>query len=396
MIKVIGGTYREIDYDDISIEIYGSGFRATKFLLENGCTVDFKTVGNNDIIGYLKENKKVYDGFTFQCKECDEIITFKYSFSLDQPTIFPHLLTIPKAEDLNASSENLIAFGMLEADFILSGNKVVYDPQTPIKPKRFSEFGKAKELIYIVNKNEASSIASSEDIEEIKNYFFNSEQAKAFIIKNGPFGAILYLNNKEIKIPSYITNNVNKIGSGDIFTSSFGFYWMEKGLSLEESAIYASRSTAIYCDKKVYIDTSILEFFNYKEFNNPIFSERQVYLASPFFCISELILIDKIRSAFLSLGVKVFSPFHDIGLGEDTIIAKKDLEGIEKSDIVFFVLDNLDSGTLIESGYSLAKGKKIIGYHRTCEESKLLMLKPANINFYQHLTTAIYHTIWNL
>lgn len=396
MIKVVGGTYREIDYDDISIEIYGSGFRATKFLLENNCSVDFTTVGNNDVIVYLKENQKVYNGFTFECKEYNEIITFKYSFSLDQPTIFPHILTISKVEQLIVNAENIIAFGMLEADLILSAGKIVYDPQTPIKPKKFSEFGKAQELVYIVNKNEASSIASSEDIDEIKNYFFIREKAKAFIIKNGPFGAILYLKNKEFKIPSYITNNVNKIGSGDIFTASFGFYWITKGLSLEDSAIYASKSTAIYCDKKVYVDTSNLENFEYEEFTNQSFSEKQVYLASPFFSISELILIDKIRSAFLSFGVKVFSPFHDIGLGKDVIIATKDLEGIEKSDIIFCVLDNFDSGTLIESGYSLAKGKKIIGYHRTCDDNKLLMLKPANINFYKHLTTAIYQTIWNL
>ncbi|MBW1656478.1 PfkB family carbohydrate kinase [Flavobacterium quisquiliarum] len=396
MIKVIGGTYREIDYDDISIEIYGSGFRAAKFLLENNCMVNFSTVANNDVIEYLKENQKVYKNFTFENNEYNELITFKYSFSLDYPSIFPNLLNISKAEEINVSSENIIAFGMLEADFALSGNKVVYDPQTPIKPKKFSEFGKAEELVYIVNKNEAFSIASSENIEEIKNYFFNSEQAKAFIIKDGPFGAILHLKDKEVKIPSYITNNVYKIGSGDIFTSSFGFYWLEKGLSLEKSAIYASRSTAIYCDKKVYVDTSILDSFNYREFNNKTFSEKQVYLASPFFSISELILIDKIRSAFLSFGIKVFSPFHDIGLGDEISIAKKDLEGIEKSDVIFCVLDNFDSGTLIESGYSLAKGKKIVGYHRTCSDSDLLMLKPANILFYQHLTTAIYQTIWNL
>ncbi|WP_394773527.1 PfkB family carbohydrate kinase [Flavobacterium sp.] len=396
MIKVVGGTYREIDYDDISIEIYGSGFRATKFLLENNCKVDFNTVGNNDTIIYLNENQKVYNGFTFECKEYNEIITFKYSFSLDQPTIFPHLLTISKVEQLNIKSENIIAFGMLEADFILDGNKVVYDPQTPIKPKKFSEFGKAEELVYIVNKNEAFSIASSEDINEIKNYFFNSEKAKAFIIKNGPFGATLYLKDKEIEIPSYITNNVNKIGSGDIFTSSFGFYWMMKGLSLEDSAIHASRSTAVFCDKKVYVDTSILDSFDYTEFHNQTISKKQIYLASPFFSISDLILIDKIRFAFLSFGVNVFSPFHDIGLGDETAIATKDLEGIENSDIIFCVLDNFDSGTLIESGYSLAKGKKIIGYHRTCNDNDLLMLKPGNIHFYKHLTTAIYQTIWNL
>lgn len=396
MITIIGGTYREINYDDISVEIFGSGFRAAKFLLENKVPVHYFTVANPEAFSYLKENQKVYEGFTFENVSYDELITFKYTYALDQPTIFPNLLTIEKVNDIVVEKDNIIAFGMLEADYHLSGNKVVYDPQTSIKPNRFSEFGKAKELVYIVNSNEAYSIASSQNIQDIKNYFFNNENVAAFIIKNGPFGATLYLKDKEVQIPSYITNNVNKIGSGDIFTSSFGYYWMIKGFSLEEAAKYASKSTAIFCDKKAYIDSSSYPEFEYSEFNFKELSEKQVYLAAPFFSISELVLIDKIRTTFLSFGVKVFSPFHDIGLGDDIIIANKDLEAINNSDIIFCVLDHLDSGTLIESGYSMAKNKKLMGYHRTCDENNLLMLKPASISFYQHLTTAIYQTIWNL
>src|SRR5690606_11807077 len=105
------------------------------------------------------------------------------------------------------SADNIIAFGMLEADYNISGNKVVYDPQTSIKPNKFSQFGTAKELVYIINKNEAASIAESENLEIIKQYFFKREKANAFIIKDGPFGATLYYKNKEIRIPSYITNN---------------------------------------------------------------------------------------------------------------------------------------------------------------------------------------------
>ena len=119
-------------------------------------------------------------------------------------------------------------------------------------------------------------------------------------------------------------------------------------------------------------------------------------MAAPFFSIAELILIDKIINAFLGFGVKVFSPFHDIGLGDDATIAKKDIEGIDKSDIVFCVLDNLDSGTLIEIGYSIANGKKIIGYHRTCYKPQLTMLNAGDVTIYNNLTTAIYHAIWNL
>ncbi len=396
MITVIGGTYREIDYDEVSMEIFGSGFRCTKFILENNYPVNFITSGNEETIRLLKENQKVYPKLKFECIEYEELITFQYSFALDEPSIFPSLLNISTTRKLSLKENNVIAYGMLETDYEIDGKKVVYDPQTSVKPKMFSEIGKADELVYIVNKNEAHSISSSENVEDIKKYFFDVEKVSAFIVKNGPYGATLYTKNEECYIPCYITENVHKIGSGDIFTSSFGYYWMAKNLSLEESALKASKSTATYCDKKAYIDFTKDKEFKYEAFKGSNLSQRQVYLASPFFSLSELILVDKIRTALLSFGVKVFSPFHDIGLGEDSSIAIKDIEGINNSDIVFLVLDNLDSGTLVESGFSMAKEKKLIGYHRTCDESKLLMLKPGDLKVYKNLTTALYQTIWNI
>ncbi|MGJ8716136.1 MAG: PfkB family carbohydrate kinase [Maribacter stanieri] len=396
MINVIGGTYREIDYDDISLELFGSGFRCSKFLLENECNVQFFTSGNSETLTFLKENQKVYKKLKINCNEYNELITFKYSFALDQPDIYPNPLRITKTNDINVKDKNVIAYGMLETDFNIIAEKVVYDPQTSLKPIQYSDFGKAKELVYIINLNEAYSLASSKNITDIKTYFFESEGAKAFIIKNGPFGATLYYGKNEYNIPAYITENVSKIGSGDIFTSSFGYYWMEKKLSLEESAINASKSTSFYCDKKAYIDCSKPTQFEYKEFQYIDLSKKQIYLASPFFSLAELILIDKIRSVFLAFGIKVFSPFHDIGLGDDISIAKKDILGIEDSDIIFCVFDNLDPGTLVESGYSLSKEKKIIGYHRTCDEANLLMLKPGDFKCYKNLTTAIYKTIWSM
>lgn len=396
MIHVIGGTYQEIDYDGISTEIFGSGFRATKFLLENKCPTKFTTVGNKETVSFLHENKKVYHDLELSIIPYDELITFKYSFALENPAIFPHILNLSKIEKIEVEDENVIAFGMLEANYNVIGEKVVYDPQTSIKPNKFSDFGKARQLIYIVNSNEAASIAGSENIDEIKNYFFEVEKVEAFIIKNGPYGATLYFPNKEVGISSYITDNVFKIGSGDIFTSSFGYYWMYKNYSIEEAVVMASKTTAIFCDRRAYVDMGNFEGFDFKEFDNKKISDKQVYLAAPIFALSELILIDKIRSAFLSFGIKVFSPYHDVGIGASKEIAEKDIEGINSSDIIFCTFDNLDSGTLIESGYALSKSKKIIGYHRTCDEDKFLMLKVANIEHYKHLTTAIYKTIWNL
>ena len=279
MINVVGGTYREINFDDVSMEIFGSGFRCAKFLLENKSSVNFITSGNAEVVKVLKENQKVYPKLKFECHPYDELITFQYSFALDDPSIFPSLLNIKKTKDWEFVGDDLIAFGMLESDYEIDCKRVVYDPQTSIKPKRFSELGKAQELVYIINRNEAHSISSSQDIEEIKKYFFKEENVKAFIIKNGPHGATLYTKSDEHHIPCYITNNVYKIGSGDIFTASFGYYWMSKNLSLEESALFASKSTAVYCDKKAYIDCTNNFKLEYKEIMARILSKKQVYVA---------------------------------------------------------------------------------------------------------------------
>ena len=396
MINVVGGTYREINLDELSMELFGSGFRCSKFLLENGCSVNFHTSGNDESIRFLKENQKVYPGFKFDCTTSIELITFQYSFALDEPSIFPNLLNIPTTDQIEVDANNVIAFGMLESNYKIKAKKVVYDPQTSVEPKVFSDIGKAEKLVYIVNQTEACSIASSDSIDEIKFYFFEREKVEAFIIKNGPFGATLYTKDHDFRIPSFITNHVYKIGSGDLFTASFGYYWMEKELSIEDSAILASKSTAKFCDKKAYVDCSKEIEFNYQEFKGVDISDKQIYLASPFFSLSDLILVDKVRNALVSMGVKVFSPFHDIGLGEELAIAKKDIEEIINSDAIFLMFDNLDSGTLIESGLAMAKGIPLIGYHRTCDEHQLLMLKPGNFRTYDNLTTALYHAIWSL
>jgi len=396
MVSIIGGCYREINLEDNTTKIFGSGLRCSKFFLESKEDIKFFTSGNFETIKHLDEYKKVYDGFEYKCVTFSNMLTFKYSFALDNPLIYPNPLKINRTEKIEVECDNIICFGMLESDFSINAQKAIYDPQTSVKPKRFSEFGKADSLVYIVNFSESKALAKSDEIKEIKEFFFNTEKAYALIIKNGPFGATLYYNNKEIRVPSYITSNVNKIGSGDIFTSSFSYYWIIKNNSIEDSILKASKTTALFCDREIMTDIDLFNEFEYKEYNIKELQDKKIYLASPFFSLSEIILVDKVRNSFIDFGVNLFSPFHDVGYGKEESIAKKDLEAIEESDIIFCLLDGLDSGILVEAGVSMAKNKKIVGYHTTCNEDSLLMLKPAKLKLYKNLTTAIYQTIWNL
>lgn len=399
MISIVGGTYKEVNLDTLTNEYFGSGLRGVTFLLENNVKVEFYTAGNDEVERYLTMYKNSYNEFSFECNSTDNFITFKYCFALDLPVVYPSLRNIGEIKQINIEKNNIICFGMVEAEFVIKGENVIYDPQTSLQPRKFSEFGKADKLIYIVNLNEAIELSNKQDIDEIVNFFFDEEAVHALIIKDGPYGAKLYTeeDRNEHSVPAFITKNVFKIGSGDIFTTSFGYYWLEKKLNIKDAALCASKATALFCDKKILkIEEIINSNFDYNEFTNRSLKNKQVYIASPIFSLSDLIFVEKIRNTFLDFGVKVFSPFHDVGLGNDVGVAWADLNALNESDIIFSVADNNDSGTLVELGYGMAKNKKIICYHRTCDDKELLMLRPSGFKVFNNLTSAIYNTIWEL
>ncbi len=66
-----------------------------------------------------------------------------------------------------------------------------------------------------------------------------------------------------------------------------------------------------------------------------------VSLAGPFFTVAERWLVDACRSFLLQAGAEVFSPFHEIGVGGPEV-AKQDLDGLRKADVVLALLDGWD------------------------------------------------------
>ena len=91
----------------------------------------------------------------------------------------------------------------------------------------------------------------------------------------------------------------------------------------------------------------------------------------------------------------VFSPYHDVGEGEAEDVVPKDIEALDVCDCVFAIVDGLDSGTLFEIGYAVAKGKKVVVYVENETEGTLKMLKGTGCEIESDFTTAVYKTIWN-
>jgi sugar/nucleoside kinase (ribokinase family) len=49
-------------------------------------------------------------------------------------------------------------------------------------------------------------------------------------------------------VPAYHSERVFKIGTGDIFSAAFAYYWMEKGLAPRDAADRASHTVASYTE----------------------------------------------------------------------------------------------------------------------------------------------------
>ena len=398
-ITIIGGTYKEYSIEPLHDQIFGSGLRAAQLLLENtSVKVTYKTAGNNTVKRHLKNYESVFSNFSYDITQTNSLVEFKYGFLLENPSIYPSVYSFKTKPELEINEDNLVVFGMLDANISATANKVIYDPQNSFNPIKFSEKCKANQVIYIINKAEAKTISGEDDMENMINFFFDKEKVYALVIKDGPLGANLYKDKKLIKTaPIYKTKNVFKIGSGDIFTTTFAYYWLVRQSKIEDCLITASYTTALYCNTG-----SLCKLFDSKEKLSPLLlnpetlSSKTIYLAGPIFTLSNLLLIDKIRDVFLNMGINVFSPYHDVGIGNQKDIAIKDLEGIDNADAIFAIIDGLDSGTLIELGYAMAKNKKIIGYNKNENSDSLLMLKAANYTSFEDLTSAIYNTIWTL
>jgi len=399
---IVGGTYSEICFEPIWENIYGSGFRAVSMILENNNSyeVDFYTCADSkEIKGHLDYFENLYPKLKNHITEVFKSPEFHYDHPLKTPTIVPRPdLYDAKGICLNVKGEDILAYGLIEASIKIEGKRVVYDPQSPVNPIPFSSTdSNAEQLVTIVNMAEAKKITGTDDIENIKGYFFDKEKSYALIIKMGAKGAFLYKaeNTSPIKIPVFETKNVWPIGSGDVFSAFFAFNWFE-GKDIESSALLASKATALYCNSQDLSFNKGLELFSFNELIINEVPTGQIYLAGPFFTFSQRWLVNEVWNTLKGFGLKVFSPFHDVGHGKAKDVVGKDIEGLDKSEVVFAIVDGLDSGTLFEVGYAICQKKKVVAFVQNEGEESLKMLEGTNCIIERDFTTAIYKLYWTI
>ncbi|EHF08468.1 UNVERIFIED_CONTAM: PfkB family carbohydrate kinase [Pseudomonas aeruginosa] len=398
MITIVGGVYRERCMRPGWDDIYGSAGRAATAIARFGGKAELHACvdsGTQEVI----EARATAEDFKFNGAPAQAGVTFEYIHGLANPDI-RHGTHVRST--LMVSGEKVLRFGMIDGTAVVNADFAVYDPQNADEPESFSANGStAKHLALVLNRHEANLLLPGScglRPEEIATALAKQENADVIVIKMGPLGALVYDNGKISTVPAYRTERVWKIGSGDTFAAHFALAWLDNGLSAHDAASIASIATAFYCECRGFPDQALLAAFKPKALQP---SQRyrdgyipKVYLAGPFFTLAELWMVGQARRDLKAMGLEVFSPYHDVGLGTAEDVVEKDLEGVRNCDVLFAIGDGLDSGTIFEIGYARALNKPVVFYAENESEQDQKMMEGSDCTMADDYVSAIYQMVW--
>ena len=398
-ISVVGGVYEERCLRPTWHEIYGSGGRACSALTSMAAAAEVMLVCNADDNARKTLTARCsLEGSRLSAAPIGRTGSFTYSHGLARPELRGIEIGQPP---LRHQAQNILRFGLVEGDAIVDGENVVYDPQNPTSPAAFHVNGsRASRLAVVLNEREAISLtglqrSSAADLALAVRGLNNAETV---VLKRGPLGAFVLAPEGMHEVPAYQTTSVWALGSGDIFSAHFALRWALDKRPAAESALLASKATAVYCQTQGFPTPKTLEAFaSQPVVPSPRYRQGAVptvYLAGPFFTLAQLWLVDQARSNLQHFGLNVFSPYHDVGCGAAMDVVELDLDALRRTDLVFAVADGLDSGTLYEIGYARARDIPVIIYCENEAPDDLKMMEGSGCIVCDDYVGAIYQTMW--
>ena len=395
-MKIVGGIYRETCFDPRTDNLFGSGLRAAMGISQGCEDLTLVSLGEPGMEKKISPISMNY-GFHTDIGERTGEIRFIYETPVSSPRVYglpEAFVTIPT---IDVSATNVLAFAMVEAKVNVKAVYLVVDPQGLSKIE-----GRIKwvsdHLAIVANKREIIRLLElNEELEPdlLAEKAREKYNAEVVVVKCGALGAVVSHLGKIYHIESYHTSRVNPIGSGDVFSSVFAYYWAELRTEPDNAAMNASKATAEWVSNgplKVIGRKKTVTAPNAVE---PVFGkESRVYLAAPFFDVPERWLVDLCRNALSDLGATVFSPLHDVGRGSSKAVVFRDLEGLNRSNSILALLNVMDPGTLFEVGYASALKKNTIVYVENKDSDDLTMIRNDYAHIHDDLASAIYDAIW--
>lgn len=389
-VAIIGGVYRERCGWPGWNQLFGSGGRAAAAISGLGSTIELHSCASAAVAKEFADVAELY-GFSFHPQVSLQQIAFDYVHPMSIPQISPSPARIEKLPAINVEGEAVVRFGMMESNGIVRAGRCVYDPQSAFGPESFHANGStADELAIVANRAEALAMGGGTDPVDAARSVLWSEPASVFVLKLGAQGSRVLTADTDDLVPAFRSDGAFTIGSGDVFAATFAFCWAVRRMEPVAAARVASTAVAEYVASRS-LPIRPIEVLSAQVLPELIVKAGEVYLASPFFTMSQRWLVDEARRCLAEVGLKVFSPFHEIGPGPAEIVAPADIEALRRCDLVFAVVDGLDSGTIFEMGYANAIGKPVYGLSQNVSEEDLKMLQGSGCRLYDDFTTAVHH-----
>jgi nucleoside 2-deoxyribosyltransferase len=405
MLSIAGGTYWEYCTEGDWSQLFGSGLRAAAALKSVPENIKlFTYVNRKQDLPTLEAVGSATFGVMISPFERKCPISFSYQHGLSTPVLRPALHELAPEAAISIQADAILRFGFVEGQATVNGGRVVYDPQSPNAPERFDANGSTAEKLAIVcNGREALRLTQELEVTKAIKVLHDDHRADVVVVKCGADGALVSDKKQVTSVSALETERVWPIGSGDVFAAWFAYSWGIQRLGAVEAASHASRAAAFYCETKtlpVPRPDELIKDFQRRAVPSTASSDSsqkpKVYLAGPFFTMMQRWLIEESRTALRNMGFEVFSPFHDVGFGTAKEVAPADLCAIDSSNIVFAILEGLDSGTLFEIGYARAKSIPVVGFAQAVVEESLKMLSGTDCVICDDFVTAIYRTVWKL
>jgi nucleoside 2-deoxyribosyltransferase len=387
---VAGGLYRERCLVPEWNHLYGSGGRAAAALALHVPGIELATYCEEGLRGRA-ELLMGMSGVGVRMSTSQQTPTFEYFHPLSRPDM--HWSGHAEAP-FEVDGDTVLRFGMLEGDARVTAKVAVFDPQSSGAGFRMNG-SRTERLATILNEQEL--VAATELADRAKaasQVISQGSDTDIVVVKRGAAGAEVYGTVGLIgSAPAYRSDRVFKIGSGDIFSAAFAFHWAVEGRAPEAAADLASRSVAHYVAARTLPLPPAAELQHGAPLP-PTTSAGRVYLAGPFFSLSERWLIEEARSVLLGLGCQVFSPLHEIGFGAAEEVAPRDLAGLDTCSAVLAILDGRDPGTLFEVGHARSKGIPVVGLAENVLQHDLTMPLGTGCEIVNDFTTAAYRAAW--
>ena len=237
-MHIIGGVYLELCDHPSTEQIFGSGGRAALALAQVSPNVVLHTYSSAHNASVWEAFKR--QGIDLELSNSQTPFAFSYFHPLSNPVPLPPLSNTKKASPIQVKGDVVLRFGMLGGEAIVDAQTAVYDPQGDSMP--FAANGsRAAKLALVLNEQELDQMGGFQHVKA-------ESQPEVMVIKRGLRGATVVADDTETTVPAYLSSRVSKIGSGDVFSAMFAYWWGEQGLPPCKAADLASRTVSQFCE----------------------------------------------------------------------------------------------------------------------------------------------------